>query len=53
MLKELSSAESTEINLPFISMGQTGPVHLCSKSFGLKSEIWSMTEDLIDEHYLI
>lgn len=45
--KELSSAESTEINLPFISMGQAGPVHLVKSLTRAKFE--SMTEDLIDE----
>ncbi len=45
--KELSSAESTEINLPFISMGNAGPIHLV-KSF-TRAKFESMTEDLIDE----
>ena len=45
--KELSSAESTEINLPFISMGSAGPVHLVKSLTRAKFE--SMTEDLIAE----
>jgi len=45
--KELSSAESTEINLPFISMGQAGPVHLVKSLTRAKFE--SMTEHLISE----
>jgi molecular chaperone DnaK len=45
--KELSSAESTEINLPFISMGSAGPVHLVKSLTRAKFE--SMTEDLINE----
>ena len=45
--KELSSAESTEINLPFISMGSAGPVHLVKSLTRAKFE--SMTEDLITE----
>jgi molecular chaperone DnaK len=45
--KELSSAESTEINLPFISMGNAGPVHLVKSLTRAKFE--SMTEDLIAE----
>ncbi|ADG94547.1 chaperone protein DnaK [Arcobacter nitrofigilis DSM 7299] len=45
--KELSSAESTEINLPFISMGNAGPVHLVKSLTRAKFE--SMTEDLIKE----
>ena len=45
--KELSSAESTEINLPFISMGSAGPVHLVKSLTRAKFE--SMTEHLIDE----
>ena len=45
--KELSSAESTEINLPFISMGNAGPIHLVKSLTRAKFE--SMTEDLIDE----
>jgi molecular chaperone DnaK len=45
--KELSSAEQTEINLPFISMGQAGPIHLVKSLTRAKFE--AMTEDLIDE----
>ncbi len=45
--KELSSAESTEINLPFISMGSAGPVHLVKSLTRAKFE--SMTEHLISE----
>ncbi len=45
--KELSSAESTEINLPFISMGQAGPVHLVKSLTRAKFE--AMTEHLIKE----
>jgi molecular chaperone DnaK len=45
--KELSSAAETEINLPFISMGNAGPVHLVKNLTRAKFE--SMTEDLIDE----
>lgn len=45
--KELSSAESTEINLPFISMGSAGPVHLVKSLTRAKFE--AMTEDLITE----
>ena len=45
--KELSSADSTEINLPFISMGSAGPVHLVKSLTRAKFE--SMTEHLIAE----
>ncbi|MFY4754416.1 Hsp70 family protein, partial [Aliarcobacter butzleri] len=45
--KELSSAESTEINLPFISMGNAGPFHLVKSLSRAKFE--SMTENLIDD----
>ncbi|UTJ06340.1 molecular chaperone DnaK [Arcobacter roscoffensis] len=45
--KELSSADSTEINLPFISMGNAGPVHLVKSLTRAKFE--SMTEHLINE----
>ncbi len=45
--KELSSAESTEINLPFISMGNAGPIHLVKSLTRAKFE--SMTEHLIAE----
>ena len=46
MQKELSSAESTEINLPFISM-EVHPVHLVKSLTRAKFE--SMTEHLIAE----
>ncbi|OUR72840.1 molecular chaperone DnaK [Arcobacter sp. 31_11_sub10_T18] len=45
--KELSSATETEINLPFISMGNAGPIHLVKSLTRAKFE--AMTEDLIDE----
>jgi molecular chaperone DnaK len=45
--KELSSAESTEINLPFISMGSAGPVHLVKSLTRAKFE--AMTEHYINE----
>ncbi len=45
--KELSSVESTEINLPFISMGSAGPVHLVKSLTRAKFE--SMTEHLVEE----
>ena len=45
--KELSSAESTEINLPFISMGNAGPVHLVKSLTRAKFE--AMTEHYINE----
>jgi len=45
--KELSSAESTEINLPFISMGNAGPIHLVKSLTRAKFE--AMTENLIAE----
>jgi len=45
--KELSSATETEINLPFISMGNAGPVHLVKSLTRAKFE--AMTEDLIEE----
>jgi len=45
--KELSSSEITEINLPFISMGQAGPIHLVKSLTRAKFE--AMTENLIDE----
>merc|ERR1711941_256709 len=44
--KELSSADSTEINLPFISIN-AGPVHLVKSLTRAKFE--AMTEDLITE----
>ena len=45
--KELSSSTSTEINLPFISMGSAGPIHLVKSLTRAKFE--SMIDDLIDE----
>jgi molecular chaperone DnaK len=45
--KELSSATQTDINLPFISMGNAGPVHLVKSLTRAKFE--SMTEHLINE----
>jgi molecular chaperone DnaK len=45
--KELSSGTSTEINLPFISMGAAGPLHLVKSLTRAKFE--SMIESLVDE----
>ncbi len=45
--KELSSAQETEINLPFITMTDAGPQHLVVKLTRAKFE--SMISDLIDE----
>ena len=45
--KELSSAQETEINLPFITMTEAGPQHLVVKLTRAKFE--SMIADLIDE----
>ena len=45
--KELSSAESTEINLPFITADATGPKHLVKSLTRAKFE--SMGEELIAE----
>jgi molecular chaperone DnaK len=45
--KELSSSTETEINLPFISMGQAGPLHLVTKLTRAKFE--GMIADLIKE----
>jgi molecular chaperone DnaK len=45
--KELSSANETEINLPFITADATGPKHLVKKLTRAKFE--SMIEDLINE----
>ncbi len=45
--KELSSAQETEINLPFITMTEAGPQHLVVKLTRAKFE--SMISDLIDE----
>jgi len=45
--KELSSAQETEINLPFITMTEAGPQHLVVKLTRAKFE--GMISDLIDE----
>ncbi len=45
--KELSSAQETEINLPFITMTDAGPQHLVVKLTRAKFE--SLVSDLIDE----
>ncbi|SFV58692.1 Chaperone protein DnaK [hydrothermal vent metagenome] len=45
--KELSSAQETEINLPFITMTDAGPQHLVVKLTRAKFE--SLISDLIDE----
>ncbi len=45
--KELSSAQETEINLPFITMTDAGPQHLVTKLTRAKFE--SMIDDLIQE----
>jgi len=45
--KELSSAQETEINLPFITMTEAGPQHLVVKVTRAKFE--GMISDLIDE----
>ncbi len=45
--KELSSAEETEINLPFITADASGPKHLVRKLTRAKFE--SMTDDLVKE----
>ncbi|MEE9473743.1 MAG: molecular chaperone DnaK [Acidimicrobiia bacterium] len=43
---ELSSAQQTEINLPFITASDAGPLHL-QKSLA-RSEFQKMTEDLVE-----
>jgi molecular chaperone DnaK len=43
---ELSSAQSTEINLPFITASDAGPLHL-QKNL-TRSEFQKMTEDLVE-----
>jgi molecular chaperone DnaK len=43
---ELSSASETQINLPYITLGQAGPLHLEEKL--TRSEFQRMTSDLID-----
>ncbi|WP_394950706.1 molecular chaperone DnaK [uncultured Helicobacter sp.] len=45
--KELSSAQETELNLPFITADASGPKHLVKKLTRAKFE--SLIEDLIDE----
>lgn len=45
--QELSSAQETEINLPFVSSGESGPKHLYYKIS--RSEFNSMTDDLIEK----
>lgn len=45
--KELSSAQESEINLPFITADASGPKHLVKKLNRAKFE--SLVEDLIDE----
>ena len=45
--KELSSAQETEVNLPFITADATGPKHLVQKITRAKFE--AMVESLIDE----
>ncbi len=43
---ELSSTEKTEINLPFIATGESGPVHL-KRSF-TRDELEELTADLVE-----
>ena len=45
--KELSSAQETELNLPFITADSSGPKHLIKKLTRAKFE--SLIEDLVDE----
>jgi len=45
--KELSSTEETEINLPFITMTETGPQHLVTKITRAKFE--GMIEEIVDK----
>ena len=45
--KELSSAQETELNLPFITADASGPKHLVKKLTRAKFE--SLIEDLVDE----
>ena len=45
--KELSSAQETEVNLPFITADATGPKHLVQKITRAKFE--SMIEELVEE----
>src|SRR6476619_2620156 len=43
---ELSSASETQINLPYITLGESGPLHLEEKL--TRSEFQRMTSDLLD-----
>ncbi len=43
---ELSSASETSINLPYITLGESGPLHLEEKL--TRSEFQKMTSDLLD-----
>jgi molecular chaperone DnaK len=43
---ELSSASETQINLPYITLGQAGPLHLEEKL--TRSEFQRLTSDLLD-----
>ena len=43
---ELSSASETQINLPYITLGQSGPLHLEEKL--TRSEFQRLTADLLD-----
>src|SRR5207344_2036336 len=43
---ELSSASETQINLPYITLGQAGPLHLEEKL--TRSELQRLTSDLLD-----
>jgi len=43
---ELSSASETQINLPYITLGQSGPLHLEEKL--TRSEFQRLTSDLLD-----
>lgn len=43
---ELSSSQSTEINLPFISQGESGPLHLTVSL--TRSKLEQITSDLLD-----
>jgi molecular chaperone DnaK len=45
--KELSSTTETDINLPFISMGAAGPVHLVTKITRAKYE--TLIEDIVEQ----
>lgn len=45
--QELSSASSTEINLPFITSGEQGPLHLIRSV--TRSEFESLVDDLVEK----